>query len=72
MCDPFICSSSNMLEDLLLSQNEMALRDLMISIKKVLQSESQRRDFEVYKFIGDGWISIVSTKCKWGRSYPIS
>src|SRR5437879_1589041 len=53
-----ICSSSNMLEDLILSQNEMALRNLMIAIKKDLQSEATKRDFEVYKFIGDGWILL--------------
>jgi class 3 adenylate cyclase len=53
-----ICSSSNMLEDLILSQNERAMRDLIVSLKSYLKSESAGRGFEVYKFIGDGWILL--------------
>ncbi|MGA8871041.1 MAG: hypothetical protein WB460_07880 [Candidatus Acidiferrales bacterium] len=53
-----ICSSSNMLEDLILSQNEQAMRDLIISIKRHLKSESVNLGFEMYKFIGDGWILL--------------
>jgi class 3 adenylate cyclase len=55
-----ICSSSNMLEDLILSQNQKAMRDLIISLKNYLKSESVERAFEVYKFIGDGWILLFS------------
>lgn len=55
-----ICSSSKILEDLKLSDNLAALRNLLISIKKFLTDESAHRTFEVYKFIGDGWILLFA------------
>ncbi|SRR5882724_184031 len=53
-----ICSSSNILEDLLLSDNIRAMRDLILSIKAFLRSEETKGRCEVYKFIGDGWILL--------------
>lgn len=51
-----ICSSSNMLEDLLLSGNVQAMRDLVISLKSYLRKKQSDGKCEIYKFIGDGWI----------------
>ena len=53
-----ICSSSRVLEDLMLTGNLAALRDVLISMKNFLREESEAANFEVYKFIGDGWILL--------------
>ena len=55
-----ICSSSNILEDLMLSDNLVAMRTLIIRTKKFLRRQSHKNRFEVYKFIGDGWILLFS------------
>ena len=53
-----ICSSSTILEDLLLSENVRAFRDLIVSIKSFLKSEESKSKCEVYKFVGDGWVLL--------------
>lgn len=53
-----ICSSSNILEDLTLTQNLRVMRNLLIKIKKFLREKSGTRNFNVYKFTGDGWILL--------------
>lgn len=53
-----ICSSTSILEDLLRSDNEKRWRDLLIEIKTFLMQERVIRQFEIYKFIGDGWILL--------------
>jgi class 3 adenylate cyclase len=53
-----VCSSSNMLEDLLLSENIQAMRNLIISIKTFLRGKQSEGRCEIYKFIGDGWILL--------------
>ena len=53
-----ICSSSTILEDLILTNNIREMRNLLIRLKKFLQTESQTHGYEVYKFIGDGWILL--------------
>lgn len=53
-----ICSSSNILEDLLLSDNVQSFRNLIISIKSFLKNQESEGKCEVYKFIGDGWIVL--------------
>ena len=53
-----ICSSSNMLEDLILSENLRSMRDLILTIRGFIKKEAAVQGFEVYKFIGDGWILL--------------
>ncbi|HXX43748.1 MAG TPA: hypothetical protein VEJ38_03405 [Candidatus Acidoferrales bacterium] len=53
-----ICSSSNMLEDLMLSNNQRVMRNLLIAVKNFLKSEAAEQGFEVHKFIGDGWVLL--------------
>jgi len=53
-----MCSSSTLIEELILTHNLKLMRNLIISLKKFLKSESQRLGFEVYNFIGDGWILL--------------
>src|SRR4051812_19917738 len=51
-----ICSSTQIIEDLLKRQNPKAWRDLIISLKDYLADEGEANGAEVHKFIGDGWI----------------
>jgi class 3 adenylate cyclase len=53
-----ICSSSNMLEDLILSENLRSMRDLILTIRGFIKKEAKLQGFEVYKFIGDGWVLL--------------
>jgi len=53
-----VCSSTSILEDLLRSENEAKWRNLLISLKKFLRQESKSHDFDIYKFVGDGWILL--------------
>jgi len=53
-----ICSSTVILEDLLRTANAKRWRNLLIYLKRFLVSERDRKHFEVYKFLGDGWILI--------------
>jgi class 3 adenylate cyclase len=53
-----ICSSSNMLEDLILSENLRSMRDLILAIRGFIKKEAAVQGFEVYKFIGDGWVLL--------------
>ncbi len=53
-----ICSSSNIIEDLTLTNNLQAMRNLLIKIKKFLIEKSETLNFVVYKFTGDGWILL--------------
>lgn len=53
-----ICSSSNILEELIVRQDLRPMRDVLIELKKFLQEKSERLKFNVYKFIGDGWIIL--------------
>ena len=53
-----MCSSSNMLENLLLTENVKAMRNLILSVKSFLKDCELKEKCEVYKFIGDGWILL--------------
>lgn len=53
-----ICSSSTLLEDPILTNHVGAMRNLLIHLKKFLLGESETYGYEVYKFIGDGWILL--------------
>src|SRR3990172_6703680 len=53
-----ICSSSNIIEDLTLTNNLKAMRNLLIKMKEFLLEKSDLLNFHVYKFTGDGWILL--------------
>lgn len=59
-----ICSSSDIIEDLILTNNLKAMRDLLIKIKKFLRREAVNGEFEIYKFTGDGWILLFPEDAK--------
>lgn len=53
-----ICSSSTILEELIVRQDLLPMRNLLITLKKFLKHQSEVLGFETYKFIGDGWIIL--------------
>lgn len=53
-----ICSSTAIVEDLLRTESLRKWRDLLIAMKQFLCAEASRLDFEIYKFLGDGWILL--------------
>jgi class 3 adenylate cyclase len=53
-----ICSSTRLLEDLLRTENQHRWRNLHIGLKRFLVEHSKQMNFEVYKFLGDGWILL--------------
>ena len=53
-----ICSSTVILEDLLRTENQRRWRNLLIGLKKALVAEAAQTPFEIYKFVGDGWILL--------------
>ena len=53
-----ICSSTSILEDLIRSERQKHWRNVIIALKNFLREERQKYNFEIYKFIGDGWILL--------------
>jgi class 3 adenylate cyclase len=53
-----ICDSTIILEDLLRTESQRQWRNLLIKLKKFLGEEESKAGFEIYKFIGDGWILL--------------
>ena len=53
-----ICSSTLILEELHRTENEKLWRDILIDIKKYLRIKRSSVGFELYKFLGDGWILL--------------
>jgi len=53
-----ICSSTAILEGLLITGNIKVWRDFLIWIEKHLVDSSVSESFDVYKFTGDGWIIL--------------
>ena len=52
------CSSTSIMENLILLEKQERWRNLLIDIKKFLVEERVTHGFEIYKFIGDGWILL--------------
>ncbi len=52
------CSSTLIIEDLHRSELQIVWRNLLISVKEFLERERLIHDFEIYKFVGDGWILL--------------
>jgi len=53
-----ICSSTIILEDLISSENLGKWKELLGELKRFLYRESKELYFDVYKFLGDGWILL--------------
>lgn len=56
-----ICSSTKIVERLLLEDHQDSWPKLLKNIEKFLRKESKSLGFEIYKFIGDGWILLFNT-----------
>jgi len=57
-----ICSSTSILEELLRTENEKLWRNLIISLKRYLTRKRSSVGFELYKFLGDGWILLFEPR----------
>ncbi len=53
-----LCSSTSILEDLLASENEDAWCALLLELKEFIRVRKVSDEFEMYKFLGDGWILL--------------
>lgn len=53
-----ICSSSQIIEDLIKTSSVKIWRDALIAMKEHLVVEAPQNNAEIYKFIGDGWIVL--------------
>ena len=57
-----ICSSTLILEELLRTENLILWRNLIINLKQYLRKKRSSVDFEMYKFLGDGWILLFNPR----------
>lgn len=53
-----ICSSSMIIQELILSENAKVWTNLLVWVEKYLAEASIRFKFLPYKFVGDGWILL--------------
>lgn len=53
-----ICSSTLILEDLLRTENQYRWRELLNRQKNFLRMKLEEYKYEMYKFLGDGWILL--------------
>ena len=53
-----ICSSTTIIEDLSLTNNVARFLDLLDDVGQLLFEKKSDLKFEVYKFVGDGWILL--------------
>ena len=57
-----ICSSTSILEDLVKTENQKLWRDLLIELKDYLRNKRSSLRFELYKFLGDGWVLLFERR----------
>jgi class 3 adenylate cyclase len=57
-----ICSSTSILENLIMTENQKLWRDLLLEIKNYLREKQSSVGFELYKFLGDGWILLFDPR----------
>jgi class 3 adenylate cyclase len=55
-----ICSSTSILEDLLRTENSELWKNLLIKLKEYLRAQRKSVGFEIYKFLGDGWVLLFA------------
>lgn len=53
-----ICSSTLILEDLIRTENQYRWRELLKRQKNFLRLKREEYEYEMYKFLGDGWILL--------------
>lgn len=53
-----ICSSTLILEDLIRTENQYRWRKLLNRQKNFLRMKREEYEYEMYKFLGDGWILL--------------
>jgi class 3 adenylate cyclase len=53
-----ICSSTRILEELLRTENQYLWRNLIKGLERHLIERQASVDFELYKFLGDGWVLL--------------
>lgn len=53
-----ICSSTSILEELLRTENQYLWRNLIKGLERHLIDGQASVDFELYKFLGDGWVLL--------------
>jgi class 3 adenylate cyclase len=53
-----LCSSTSILDDLIHSDRQERWRNLLIALKNFLLEEQEKQHFEIYKFLGDGWVLL--------------
>ncbi len=58
------CSSSDIIEELTLSNNLFNYCKLLLSIQSFLQNGQRHNKWEVYKYLGDGWIVLFEKESK--------
>ncbi len=58
-----ICSSSSIVDNLIVNRKEQLYRALLVTLKRFLQESElcASENSEIYKFIGDGWVLLFPT-----------
>ena len=59
-----MCSSTTILEQLILRREEKRLDFFWAEMMKYLEVQQAIRNFEIYKFMGDGWLLLFPSKTK--------
>lgn len=62
-----ICSSTKILEDLIRTENEEKWRELLVAQKNFLKRRRDKHGFNMYKFLGDGWVLLFPTDVSGGE-----
>lgn len=57
-----ICSSTSIFEDLIRTENQKLWRDILIEFNDYLRKKRSSLRFELYKFLGDGWILLFEPR----------
>ncbi len=59
-----ICSSTTILENFILTDNQKRWRNFLIDFKNYLRKQQSSVEFKMYKFLGDGWILLFKPQSK--------
>jgi len=62
-----ICSSSTIVDHVILAGKQLAYRNLLIKLRGFLQEQEEKKLCQVYKFIGDGWVLLFRPDVDGGR-----
>lgn len=59
-----ICSSTQILEHLIVRNSEISFRNILLRLKGFLEHRQGIGQLAIYKFVGDGWIVLFDTSTK--------